>query len=180
MAVRTRVNQKQASHRSYQNKEPYRGKSSSEHSRLQSKIAFSSIGQKEATLEPKGRRKAGVDSSQAGGVKARVSLAEEEERGPRMDLDLYPPINPNIPLADQLQISDVGTDGYQSDENTSEYQRAALAKKIQERAEYEEEKRLRKEELERARKAEERVRENESRAQKGKHTMERELREAVK
>ena len=41
-AARPQADQKQVSYRSYQNKEPSRGKTSSEHTQLQSKIAFSS------------------------------------------------------------------------------------------------------------------------------------------
>ena len=98
-----------------------REKSSSEHTQLQNKIAFSSIGPKEGSIEPKEINGFEVRYTDREARPAVQHVEQQEVPQPRADSYLYPPLDPNIPLADQLQISDDGSDGYQTDENTSEY-----------------------------------------------------------
>jgi len=97
-----------------------RDKSSSEHTQLQNKIAFSSIGPKEGSIDPKEINGFEVRYTDREARPAVQHVEQQEMLQPRANLNLYR-LNPNIPLADQLQISDDGSDGYQTDENTSEY-----------------------------------------------------------
>jgi len=97
-----------------------RDKSSSEHTQLQNKIAFSSIGPKEGSIDPKEINGFEVRYTDREARPAVQHVEQQEILQPRANINLYR-LNPNIPLADQLQISDDGSDGYQTDENTSEY-----------------------------------------------------------
>lgn len=46
-----------------------------------------------------------------------MSILGQTELVERPDLDMYPPLDPNIPICDQLEITSQGTSGYKEGES---------------------------------------------------------------
>ena len=67
---------------------------------------------------------------------------------------MYPPINYDCSLAAQMQIEDIGSEGYQTGESASEYQQRLLSQRRREQELYFQEKQKIKEEREEKEKAE--------------------------